>query len=85
MIKISKNEKDYLESQGFTFGTNGEGVLHKTVSGTGKRTTYYLTEEPDYQRWDNKTKRFITVKKGALTVLKEYRESLITFTKENKK
>ncbi len=82
MIKISKKEKDYLESQGFTFGTNGEGVLHKTVSGYGKKTTYYLTEEPDQKRWDNKSKRLVTVKKGALTVLKEYRESLITYTKE---
>ena len=66
MIKISKKEKDYLESQGYTFGTGGEGVLHKTVSGYGKKTTYYLTEEPDQKRWDYKQKKLITVKKGAL-------------------
>lgn len=82
MIKISKKEKDYLESQGYTFGTGGEGVLHKTVSGYGKKTTYYLTEEPDQKRWDYKQKKLITVKKSALTVLQEYRDSLITYTKE---
>lgn len=36
MLKITKNEKDYLVSKGFKFGSD----LHRTV----KNHTYYVTE-----------------------------------------
>lgn len=39
MLKISKEERDYLESNGCVFPDD----LHKTV-GKGKRKTYYATE-----------------------------------------
>ena len=41
MLKISKEERDYLESNGCVFPDD----LHKTV-GKGKRKTYYATESP---------------------------------------
>lgn len=39
MIKITKNEKDFLVSKGMKFGD----MLHRTYSG---HTTYYATEDP---------------------------------------
>ena len=39
MLKISKEERDYLEKNGCSFPED----LHKTV-GKGKRKTYYATE-----------------------------------------
>ena len=39
MLRISKEERDYLEKNGCSFPDD----LHKTV-GKGKRKTYYATE-----------------------------------------
>jgi hypothetical protein len=39
MVKISKEERDYLERNGCVFPDD----LHRTV-GKGKRKTYYATE-----------------------------------------
>lgn len=39
MIKISKEERDYLESQGCVWGEE----LHRTY-GKGKKKTHYATE-----------------------------------------
>lgn len=47
IIKITKNEKDYLLTQGFSWGTNrSEGIIHRTFS-KGKKKTYYMTESPE--------------------------------------
>lgn len=37
----------YLVSKGLTFGTNGNGLLHRTFSNKHK---YYLTEEREAMR-----------------------------------
>lgn len=39
MIQVTRVERNYLEANGCLFGRD----LHKTV-GTGKKTTYYATE-----------------------------------------
>ena len=40
IIKISKDEVEYLLSKGLKFGTNGNGEIHRTFSNV---KTYYLT------------------------------------------
>ena len=43
MVKISKQERDYLESKGFSFGE----FLHRTY---GKNKTYYATESKNLMK-----------------------------------
>ena len=45
MLRISKEERDYLEKNGCSFPED----LHKTV-GKGKRKTYYATENSKVKR-----------------------------------
>lgn len=54
---------------------NGYGeFVKKTYSGS---PTYYLVEEPDTYRYNRKTRKNDIVKYGALSVYKQYRESLV--------
>ena len=43
IVKISKQEMEYLVSKGLKFGTRSEGDIHRTYSNV---KTYYLTETP---------------------------------------
>ena len=44
MVKITREEAEYLQGKGFNFGTNGNGYIHRTFT---RKKNYYLTENQE--------------------------------------
>jgi hypothetical protein len=67
ILSIDKQEAMYMRARGY------EDCVKKTHT---RKINYYLVEQPDKVDFDSNGNRKL-IKKGALRVLHEYRQSLI--------